>query len=216
MRILPLLSVAMVALAATLPSSVAGQIRPRATPSLTPLPAPGPVTWSGSADWQGPTGFSHTGAGVITHTWTADADWALTSMNWREKGDDAVWFEFVGRGLCADQDCGYQTVHTYRIDNGNLTSQKSVVTGDERYATALAVCTSASGKIKGVRLWNARIRADHTLEAGSTRGEFRRTNCRNWHPPEECGPRQVIVGLRAHGTEQKGYTGLSIRCGRVD
>jgi hypothetical protein len=204
-----------VALAATLPSPLTGQVRPRAVAPPSASETAGPTTWSGTADWRGPTGFSHTGAGVVTQNWSAEADWALTSMNWRERRDDAVWFEFVGRQLCADQDCGYRTLHTFKTEQGNLTSQKSVVTGDERYATALAVCTSSSGKIKGVRLWSARIRADRTLEPGSERDQFERTNCRNWHSPEECGPRQVIVGIRAHGTTDKGYTGLSIRCGRV-
>ena len=213
MRAVPILSALVVVFVAAIPTTLTGQVRPR-TMTLA-QEASGPVEWSGNSNWRGPTGFSQTGAGVVTHTWSADSDWALTSMNWRERRDDAVWFEFVGRRLCADQDCEYRTLHTFQTEQGNLTSQKSVPSGDERYGTAVSVCTSSSGKIKGVRMWNARIRADRTLEPGSIRHEFERTNCRNWHTPEECGPRQVIVGIRAHGTDDKGYTGLSIRCGRV-
>ena len=74
-----------------------------------------------------------------------------SSMNWREKQDDPVWFEFVGRRLCADEECGHRTDHYFNLEAGNVLSQKYVVTGDEHYATGLNVCTSGSGKIKGVR-----------------------------------------------------------------
>jgi hypothetical protein len=213
MRAAPFVSALIVGFVATIPTASSGQVRPRGM--TLPQPASGPVEWSGNSNWRGPTGFRHTGAGGVTHTSSSDSDWALTSMNWRERRDDAVWFEFVGRRLRADQDCEYRTLHTFQTEQGNLTSQKSVPTGDERYATALSVCTSSSGKIKGAPMWNARIRADRTLEPGSIRHEFERTDCRNRHTPEECGPRQVIVGIRAHGTQDRGYTGLSSRCGRI-
>ena len=73
---------------------------------------------------------------------------------------------------------------------------------------------STGGKIKGVQLWGARIRADRTLQSSGT-DNFRRTNCRNWHPAEQCPAGAVIVGMRAHHEEGKGFVGLSIRCGRV-
>ncbi len=169
------------------------------------------LTWTVQGGWRGPTGFP----GESQQTWTADSDWALTSMNWRERNDDPVWFEFVGRQVCADTSCAYSMLHRYSLSGGNLISQRSVPTGDEHYATSLAVCTSGSGKIKGVRLWYARIRADRTLERASQPNTFQRTNCSNWHAAQQCGARQVIVGIRAHYTQQKGYTGLSIRCGRI-
>jgi hypothetical protein len=168
------------------------------------------VTWTNATRWRGPSGFS----GTDRQVFVADEDRALTSMNWRERQDDPVWFEFVGRTLCADEECGEWTDHHFSLESGNMLSQKWVVTGDEHYATGLNVCTSGSGKIKGVRLWGARIRADRTLQAAGY-DDFTRTNCRNWHTPFHCGENSVIVGLRAHYNEDDGFVGLSIRCGRL-
>lgn len=168
------------------------------------------VGWTDATRWRGPSGFP----GTHSQTYMAEPDRALTSMNWREKQDDPVWFEFVGRTLCADEECGEWTDHHFSLESGNVLSQKWVVTGDEHYATGLNVCTSGSGKIKGVRLWGARIRADRTLQE-SGRQEFTRTNCRNWHTARHCPDGAVIVGLRAHYIPEDGYVGLSIRCGRV-
>lgn len=196
---------------ATLEAQVVPRTGGRLERPAAPLPAPTEMTWTVEGGWRGPTGFP----GDARESWTAESDQALTSMNWRERADDPVWFEFVGRKVCADTACSQAAPHRYSLRNGNLTSQKSVVTGDEHYATALAVCTSGSGKIKGVRLWYARIRANRTLERASTPNSFQRTNCSNWHAPQQCSARQVIVGIRAHYTDRQGYTGLSIRCGRI-
>lgn len=197
------------------PAVLDAQVVPRPGGRLVrpdaPLPAATEMTWTVEGGWRGPTGFP----GDSRESWTTESDHALTAMNWRERGDDPVWFEFVGRKVCADTACAQAAPRRYSLRSGNLTSQKSVPTGDEHYATSLAVCTSGGGKIKGVRLWYARIRADRTLERASTSNSFQRTNCGNWHAPEQCGPRQVIVGIRAHYTDRQGYTGLSIRCGRI-
>jgi hypothetical protein len=176
------------------------------------------MTWTVRGGWRGPSGFAGSG---IEQSFMASNAYALTSLIFREKGDDAVHIEFVGRRLCADTDCAYQSLHHFRIENGvngNVTSQKSLYVGEEKYATGLAVCTSRSGKLKGVRLLRARIRADGTLERSPTAVQFKRANCSDdrWHQTEECGPRQVIVGLRAVGSAQKGYTGLSVRCGQLN
>lgn len=185
------------------------QITPRDSRTLT-RPGSDDVNWTDPTRWRGPSGFQ----GSARMAFMADSDRALTSMNWREKQDDPVWFEFVGRTLCADEECDERTDHYFSLESGNVLSQKWVVTGDEHYATGLNVCTSGSGKIKGVRLWGARLRANRTLQS-SGRQEFTRTNCRNWHTARHCPENAVIVGLRAHHTEDKGFVGLSIRCGRV-
>lgn len=190
-------------------AALEGQITPRRSGTLTRTTSE-TVEWSLAGGWRGPSGF----AGTDRITFMGESDRALTSMNWRERRDDAVWFEFVGRTLCADMECGYSTDRYFNLESGNLVSQRSVVTGDEHYARALSVCTSGSGKIKGVQLWSVRIRANRTLQDGGT-DEFSRTNCRNWHSPVQCPENAVIVGLRAHHTEDKGFVGLSIRCGRV-
>lgn len=215
MHLAPPVATVVAALVLTGGACLEAQVVPRTGGRLVrpeaPPPPPTEITWTADGSWRGPTGFP----GEAQQSWMAESDYGLTSMNWRERGDDPVWFEFVGRKVCADTACPQAAPHRFSLRNGNLTSQKSVVTGDEHYATSLAVCTSGSGKIKGVRLWYARVRANRTLERASSPGGFQRTNCSNWHSPEQCGARQVIVGIRAHYTDQKGYTGLSIRCGRI-
>ena len=179
-------------------------------------PTSSDISWTVRGSWKGPSGFVGSG---IERSHMADNDFAVTSLNFKEKGDDAVWIEVVGRKLCADASCQHATLRTFRIQgqNGNFYSQKGVYAGEERYATAIQICTSGSGKIKGARMWGARVRADLTLQRSNEVDQFTRPNCSSnrWGAKLECTGRQVIVGIRVHGSVQRGYQGLSIRCGEI-
>jgi len=174
----------------------------------TPAPS---LSWTAPTDWTRASG----GQGTIHHRWVGEPDRALTSLIFREQANDAVRVEFVGMNLCTGPPCASSTDHRFELRSGNLTSQQSVWVGEWHYAVALEACISRSGKLKGLKMWGARIRPNGTLAAASQPAEFERPNCRDWGPKIQCGADRVVVGLWLREDANKGFVGLSIKCGRV-
>ncbi len=83
------------------------------------------------------------------------------------------------------------------------------------YITGIQVCTNLTNRrIKGLRVWRARLE-DSGVERVSQYVQDRSTNCVNWHDRQDCVGNRIMVGLRAHYSDEA-FHGIEMRCARVD
>ena len=89
------------------------------------------------------------------------------------------------------------------------------------------MCTnSGNGRLKGVRIFGARVPRNGTIEAQEAMREAKMGNCaaNEWRNPVHCPDGQVAEGLLVYRQRRSGVaglqgetkiTGLGLRCGEV-
>lgn len=138
--------------------------------------------------------------------------------------------------LCAGScpDGSHATLRTEDNDAVSfaISDRTRVTVGENRFITAIQVCTTGQSdsrrrRIKGLRVWSARITASGQVDRTQQMVEDRQSNCAIWHEKQMCIGNRVAVGLRAYydrwtrgttgltGQSSPFFTGIDIQCARV-
>lgn len=95
---------------------------------------------------------------------------------------------------------------------GTSTAKSVRFTGESLFVRGVKVCTTDDNhRIKGVKIYSAKVNGDATIEKGNPEQEFSLNNCKTWHNAVFCPDDKVAVGVIAHSSD-KGFTGLALRC----
>jgi len=94
------------------------------------------------------------------------------------------------------------------------------VDGTKRFVRGIAVCTSDKNKssderIKGLRVYAAKVNDDGTVERLDVNRDDRQANCKIWHAPVYCPNDYIVSALRLHQINDY-FTGIGIKCRQVD
>lgn len=95
--------------------------------------------------------------------------------------------------------------------------------GANHFVTGIQICTSGQSnrtrrRIKGLRLWGARILPDGTVRRDGVVHEDTLPNCTVWYERQMCIGNRVAVGLRAFYDESRlkpWFTGIALQCARI-
>ena len=146
---------------------------------------------------------------------------ALYALQWWEKADKPVRIQVSERDLCADRTCYSQSKGYLSTGNdGNFTSSKSVGVATDHFITGIQVCVNAAvapgtQKLKGIRLWGARLGSNGNLIHDKYVKEAKRTNCVDWQKERKCGDEEVAVGIKAYHPTFGGFFGIALKCAGV-
>ena len=171
--------------------------------------------WSGE-DWTVWSGFTASNC----DTTEASPGYALTGFTWQEKGDDPVRLWVWSRKLCNGSCTGEEGSKIETTSANAMSSIKGASVAAGHYLTALQVCTtekndSANDKIKGIRVWGARLKGSGKLISDPQYSEDSRTQCKKWRTKVQCAPGEVATGARDYFSHKTGFTGLRLRCSTV-
>lgn len=141
----------------------------------------------------------------------------ITGIEWWERADKPCRIQ--ARSLSLDPTIGKASSNDKSICNGDSGNGKSVsFVGSRNYLRAVAACTndkkdSSNNRLKGLRIYPARVDADGTVTALSTYEEVRHTNCpaSGWHPVASCPAGHIATGLRVHHNGDW-FRGISLKC----
>jgi hypothetical protein len=168
---------------------------------------------TGGNSWTGISGMN----GGYADEYLTPSSFGFYGIIGLEKSDDAVEFNIKTNSLTDTGDPTYGSWGVIKLDDGNPDSKKDADLGSDQYVTAVQVCVT-NDKIKGVRIWGARLLEDGSLQPISQPGEYKRTNCKgNWKTKVSCPSGKIATGVRAYSVEvHKGYGGLALRCSTVE
>ena len=148
----------------------------------------------------------------------------LTEIEWQESNDRPCML--IARGHDYGVDAGEPPQGWPRIDfecsGFGLfgTSFKTVTTSITRPIHAIHVCNNgrnAKRRLKGIRVYGARINADGTTTDGGTSDEEVLPNCNDWGTYQKCPANQVATGVVVLASEdgsgdRAGITALKLVC----
>ena len=173
--------------------------------------------WSGGS-WTQVTGYTATG----TKTTTGWTGYVITGFQWWEKKDDPVRIQVSARKLCSGSCSGNKTTELETgINAGNIVSVKNVATAESHYITGIQVCTTnknntSDNKLKGIRLWSARIKPAGKFVADPSPKSAYHAHCVKWGTIRKCASGQFVTGIKAYYGPKTGFTGFEVRCSTVD
>lgn len=108
------------------------------------------------------------------------------------------------------------------ICSGSAGDEKTVkfLDGTQRFVRGIAVCTSDKAKssderIKGLRIYAAKVNDNGTVEKLDVNRDDHRTNCKTWHAPVYCPSDYIVTALRLHQIHDY-FTGIGIKCRQVN
>lgn len=172
----------------------------------------------GAPTWTTVSGF--TAATVVPVT--SSAGEALRAIRWIEAQDRPISFRATFYKLSNTEPAAGETERPMCVDAhcaGGLTeTERSATVGAYRYVTKVQVCTNPdhnsneTARLKGIRLWGARLNADGSLSAIGGAHEAKRTNCTSWRAARSCPAGQVAVGLRGYHDSSGSFKGIELQC----
>ena len=116
----------------------------------------------------------------------------------------------------------HPTDNSASICAGSPGDEKTVkfVDGTQRFVRGIAVCTSDKNKssderIKGLRIYAAKVNENGTVESLDVNRDDSQTNCKIWHAPVYCPRDYIVTALRLHQINDY-FTGIGIKCRQVD
>ncbi|MBM4355407.1 MAG: hypothetical protein FJ109_16745 [Deltaproteobacteria bacterium] len=139
-----------------------------------------------------------------------------------EKTDDPVSIRVGTRKLC-DNDCKAGDSHNLQVrdaDPGFLTLPQLwyAAADEDHYVTAIQVCLNgrddlSKAKIKGLKVWSARIDDSGKLVYDNSPNKEELNNCKEWSNKVSCPDGRIATGVRAHYiSDSKGFAGLALYC----
>jgi hypothetical protein len=109
-----------------------------------------------------------------------------------------------------------------KTDNGGSSdyckrAKKSVkLANTDTFVRGIAVCHSGTGRVKGVRLYGAKLnRKTGKLSNVSGSASFERTNCKTWKTPVYCPVGKVATSLKVHReslSSRSSIVGYALTC----
>ncbi len=142
----------------------------------------------------------------------------IKEIRWSEKGDKPCSMLARTRPLDSTIDkTGYESVSFC----GTGSSEKKVEFRDSRYfLRGIAACmtekkSSRKNRLKGIRIYPARVAANGSVTAMNTYEEERRHHCDTWFPAVFCGNDEIASGINIY-YEDGTFRGLGLRCRRVE
>ncbi|HKL62900.1 MAG TPA: LamG-like jellyroll fold domain-containing protein [Woeseiaceae bacterium] len=102
-------------------------------------------------------------------------------------------------------------------------NMRSVATAPDAPVYAIQVCNNsrnAKRRLKGVRVWGAKINPDGTTSPANVNDEEELNNCNDWAPRRTCPDNQIATGVvvmanDAGGDDKADITGLRLICHSV-
>ncbi len=103
-------------------------------------------------------------------------------------------------------------------------SPKTVELGAGEYVEGIQICTNQrkndkKTRLKGVRLFGARVKSDGTVQSGTSQTEFHRTNCKVWRQKAMCPEGQLAYAATFYegkkGVFTNGIFGVELHCQAV-
>jgi len=149
--------------------------------------------------------------------------YGLSSFNFSENKDDPVQINVGTTELC-NNNCKSGDSHKLQVRDpmGAMLPQLwGVAVAEDHYVTAIQVCLngkddSAKKKIKGLKLWGSRLKADGTLVADSSPNKKELNNCKEWQDKISCPSGKIATGVKAHYVSDKvGFAGLALHCSSI-
>ncbi len=142
----------------------------------------------------------------------------IKEIRWSEKGDKPCSMLVRTRALDLTIDkTGYESVSLC----GSNSSEKKVEFRNRRYfLRGIAACTtnkksSSKNRLKGIRIYPARVAASGTVTNINTFEEERRHHCDTWFPPVFCSDGEIASGVNIY-YEDDVFRGLGLRCRSVE
>ncbi len=167
--------------------------------------------------WAGISGVKHD----QKLTWRPNgSDYGIKGFNFYERGNDPIKVDTWTLKLC-NANCPSGDTHTLKFrEPKGLPEMWSVQVPKDHYVTAIQVCTNdksdAKTKIKGLRVWGARINAAGRLVHSGSKYEKKLNNCKKWQSKVSCSDSRVATGVKLHyGSDKVGFSGMSIACSKL-
>ena len=136
-----------------------------------------------------------------------------------EEADQAIAFQ-VNQAKLAPSGGGLSQGSVIKFAGYNERSKKTVSLGTGHYVEAVKICTngnkSATSKkrLKGLKLYGARLLADGSIQSGVTSASFKRANCKQWEQKVACPKGQLASAITMYRGD-KGINGVSLLCRKV-
>ncbi len=176
------------------------------------------ISWSGGY-WLDVSGFE----GEEKFSWQATANHALVGLRWWEKEDKPYTIASYYRQLCDEtQTCKDEWSDPMPYDYSEFKSGHTALLNADLYVTAIQVCTTdkkntAENRIKGIRVWGARINKEGQFEASDKMVEAKLTNCSQWRTKRSCTSGSVAIGYSVYHERQDygALTGIKLQCAKL-
>ena len=147
----------------------------------------------------------------------------FNSIMWREVANRPCQIgvaprEMVNLGAAL----AFEDFHCGTGDALSQTTQVSVAANT--WVHAVQVCNNrrnSNYRLKGIRLWGARINDDGTLTTDHNSDTESHSNCSDWAPRRACPSNQLATGVvvlanEAGGEDRSGITALRLICHTVE
>lgn len=155
-------------------------------------------------------------AGVASTHKSSSSDAALKGIEVMEQNDKPFKLT-LHYGWLPTHDHGDVRAATGVLDvpnsqKGTASTKTAKFDGDRMFVRGVQACTNGSGtRLKGVKVFSARVNDDGSIEKGNPEASFERPNCSEWGKIRSCGDGKVAVGVTAHHGD-KGFSGLALQC----
>ena len=173
----------------------------------------------GQGSWMSVSGYSN--AHYEGYRTTSGSSYALRKLKFYEMTDDpCLIYAYYKTMNTADQAETFNGKGKLHLKDGWSGSMEEVDVGANHFITGIKVCTndkdSSKAKIKGIKLYGARLNSDGSLTQNSTPATFSRNNCKEWHSKVSCPSGQVVDGIRGYYNDKKyGFSGIAIHCSSI-
>lgn len=152
--------------------------------------------------------------------YAANASTALYGLSMWEEGDRAIAFQ-VNQAKLSPTGGEVSAGSVIKFAGYNERSKKTVSLGNDHYIEGIKICTSgekgntAKKRLKGVKLYGARLRSDGSIQSGVTTATFKRANCKQWEKKAMCPKGQLAYAVTMYRGD-KGINGASLLCKAVE
>ena len=148
---------------------------------------------------------------------------AMTSISVTETSDVPTQIKFNFKWLPGktDADKSSPGEETVQYPNGpKIGTSAFKGTGfsknPELFIRGVKVCQNKkNNRIKGIKIYSAKVDAAGKVTKGNPEDEFKRPNCNDWKNGVFCPDNKVAVGAIGHYSD-KGFVGLALRCQAVE
>lgn len=173
---------------------------------------------TGGGTWTAVSGLEH----VYSSTYAPNSSRSgVSGFTFWEFGDDPMAIQILTTKLCTDNCKATDTHQIATEDDFKILSyaQTWTVKADtDHYITAVQVCLNntddaAKRKIKGLKVWGARIDSSGKLQYDKEANSHELPNCYGWSSIVSCPDGKVATGIRAHWVSGKaGFAGIALYC----
>lgn len=144
----------------------------------------------------------------------------MSGLSMWEVSDQAIAFQVHQQKLSPIGDDTSEG-NVIKFAGYSKSSKKTVTLGKGEYVDAVKICTSgdkrntAKKRLKGVKLYGARVKEDGSIQSGVSTAKFERANCKQWEKKVACPKGQLADAIWMYRGD-RGINGVSLRCRAVE